>query len=441
MSEPTHPTLPDIPAACTSEPDAETVARYETANRTQIALTPTDLEPLLPPGHAGRLVWRFVEGLDLSAFYATLKAREGRAGRPAIDPKILIALWLYATIDGVGSARELDRLCYSHDAYRWIRGGVSVNYHTLSDFRVGHEAALDDLLTQSIATLRHRGIVTLARVAQEGTKVRASAGAGSFRRDGTLHACLQEAQQLVERTQRQGDGGLTRPEAAQARAAADRLARVAEALAELPAVAAAKARTASKRKNRAPKEARVSTTDPAARVMKMADGGDRPAYNVQFATDHESDVIVGVAVTNTASDQQELGPMLTQLEARVGQPATLLVDGGYVAHEAIDDATARGVCVLAPVPRRKGSDDPVPVQRTDSPAVAAWRARMQTDEAKQQYRYRGAIAERINADARTHRTVGRFLVRGLPKVQACVLWVALAQNLMRSMELVPHLMT
>jgi len=283
--------------------------------------------------------------------------------------------------------------------------------------------------------------VTLARVAQDGTKVRASAGAGSFRREGTLHECVKAAQKLVERTKRQGDGGLTRSEAAQARAAADRLARVAEALAELPAVAAAKARTASKRKHRAPKEARVSTTDPAARVMKMPDGGYRPAYNVQFATDHDSDVIVGVAVTNTGSDQQELGPMLTQLEARVGQPATLLVDGGYVAHEAIDDATARGVCLLAPVPRRKGSEDPVPIQRTDSPAVVAWRTRMQTDEAKQQYRYRGAIAERVNADARTHRTLGRFLVRGLPKVQACVLWVALAQNLMRSMELVPHLMT
>jgi len=441
MSEPTHPTLPDIPAACPSEPDAETVARYETANRTQIELTPTDLETLLPPGHAARLVWRFVEGLELSAFYATIKAREGRAGRPPIDPKILIALWLYATIDGVGSAREVDRLCYSHDAYRWLRGGVSVNDHTLSDFRVGHEAALDDLLTQSITTLRHRGIVTLARVAQDGTKVRASAGAGSFRRAGTLRACLHEAQQLVERTKRQGDGGLTRPEAAQARAAADRLARVAEALAELPAVAAAKARTASKRKNRAPKEARVSTTDPTARVMKMPDGGYRPAYNVQFATDHDSDVIVGVAVTNTASDQQELVPMLTQLEARVGQPATLLVDGGYVAHEAIDDATARGVCLLAPVPCRKGSEAPVPVQRTDSPAVAAWRTRMQTDEAKQQYRSRGAIAERINADARTHRTLGRFLVRGLPKVQACALWVALAHNLTRATDMVFHLMT
>ena len=441
MSEPTHPTLPGFPAAGAPEPDSGTLPRYETANRTQIELTPTDLEALLPPGHAARLVWRFVEGLDLSAFYATIKAREGRAGRPPIDPKILIALWLYATIDGVGRARELDRLCYSQDAYRWLRGGVSVNYHTLSDFRVGHQAALDDLLTQSIATLRHRGVVTLARVAQDGTKVRASAGAGSFRREGTLRTCLHEAQQLVERTKRQGDGGLTRPEAAQARAAADRLARVEEALAELPAVAAAKARTASKRKARAPKEARVSTTDPTARVMKMPDGGYRPAYNVQFATDHDSDVIVGLAVTNTASDQQELVPMLTQLEARVGQPATLLVDGGYVAHEAIDDATARGVCLLAPVPRQKGSEDPVPVQRTDSPAVAAWRTRMQTDEAKQQYRSRGAIAERINADARTHRTLGRFLVRGLPKVQACALWVALAHNLTRATDLVFHLMT
>ena len=131
----------------------EAAPRYETANRTQVELTPTDLESLLPPGHAARLVWRFVEGLDLQPFYAAIRAREGRAGRPAIDPKILVALWLYATIDGVGSAREVDRLCYAHDAYRWLRGGVSVNYHTLSDFRVGHQAALDRLLTQSITVL------------------------------------------------------------------------------------------------------------------------------------------------------------------------------------------------------------------------------------------------------------------------------------------------
>jgi transposase len=419
----------------------ETAPRYETANRAQLELLPTDLEALLPPGHAARLVWRFVSGLDLSAFYATIRAREGGVGRSAIDPRILTALWLYATIDGVGSARTLDRLCGCHDAYRWIRGGVSVNYHTLSDFRVGHEAALDELLTQSIATLRHRGIVTLARVAQDGTRVRASAGAGSFRRDATLRACLHEAQHLVERTKRQADGGLSRSEAAQARAAAERLAHVEAALAALPEVAAARARTAKKRKKGEPKVARVSTTDADARVMKMADGGYRPAYNVQFATDHDSDLIVGLAVTNACGDQQELLPMLTQLEARIGLPDTLLVDGGYVAHDAIDEATARGVRVLAPVPRQRGSAEPVPVQPTDSPAVAAWRARMATDEAKHEYRTRGAVAERINADARTHRTLGRVLVRGLPKVQAWVCWIALAHNLTRAMELVPHGMT
>lgn len=440
MSDAFDPTLPGVPPATPMASDADGPARYETANRTQIELTPTDLEALLPPGHAARLVWRFVEGLDLTVFYGAIKAREGRAGRPPIDPKILIALWLYATIDGVGSAREVDRLCACHDAYRWLRGGVSVNYHTLSDFRVGYRAALDDLLTQSIASLRHKGIVTLARVAQDGTRVRASAGAGSFRREGTLRECLKEAQRLVERTQRQGDGGLTRAAAAQERVATDRLARVEEALAALPEVAATKARTASKRKGGVPKEARVSTTDPEARVMKMADGGYRPAYNVQVATDHDSDVIVGVAVTNAGCDQEELLPMLTHVEARVGRPHTWLVDGGYVGHDAIDEAAARGVRLLAPVPRRPGSDGPVPVQRKDSPAVAAWRARMQTEEAKAQYRFRGAIAERINADARTHRTLGRLLVRGLPKVHCWALWVALAHNAVRAMEIIPHQM-
>ena len=442
MSDVSVPTLPGLPPATPAEPDADVPARYETANRTQIELLPTDLEALLPPGHAARLVWRFVEGLDLTGFYATIKAREGRPGRPPIDPQILIALWLYATIDGVGSARELDRLCVSHDAYRWIRGGVSVNYHTVSDFRVAHQAALDELLTQSIATLRHRGIVTLARVAQDGTRVRASAGVGSFRREGTLRECLKEAQKLVERTKRQRDGGLTREEAAQVRVAEDRLARVEEALAELPAVAAAKVRTRkSKRADSGdPPDARVSTTDPDARVMKMSDGGFRPAYNVQFATDHASDVIVGVAVTNRGSDHQELVPMLTQIEQRAGRPTTWLADGGFVSHDGIDAVTDRGVELLAPVPRQRGSTEPAPARPTDSPAVAAWRMRMQTDDAKQQYRQRGAIAERINADVHTHRTLGRLLVRGLPKVRSCALWAALAHNAMRAMEIVPHLM-
>jgi transposase len=434
MSEPENPTLPGVVLDPKPAAGVDTPARYETADRTQLELVPTDLEELLPPGHAARLIWRFVEGLDLSAFYAAIKAREGHAGRSPIDPKILLALWLYATIDGVGSAREVDRLCALHGAYRWLRGGVSVNYHTLSDFRVGHQAALDDLLTQSIATLRHRGIVTLARVAQDGTRIRASAGVGSFRREQTLRECLKDAQQLVARTQRQGEGGVSREAAAQARAAAERMARVEDALAELPAVAAVKER------NRSATAPRASTTDPEARIMKMPDGGFRPAYNVQFATDHASDAIVGVAVTNAGNDKQELAPMLTQIAQRVGVPTTMLVDGGYPTHPAIDDATARGITLLAPVPKQRGATGPVPVQPTDSPAVVAWRARMQTDDAKQQYRLRGAIAERVNADARTHRTLNNVLVRGLPKVHAWVLWVALAHNLVRTMGIVPHLM-
>ena len=413
--------------------------RYETANRDQIELQPCDLEALLPPGHAARLVWRFVEGLDLSTFYATIRAREGRAGRPAIDPKILVALWLYATIDGVGSARELDRLCYAHDAYRWLRGGVSVNYHTLSDVRVAHQAALDDLLTQSIAALLHRGVVTMARVAHDGTRVRGSAGAGSFRRRSTLDEALQQGRKQVERTARQAAGAVASPaEAADARAARERLARVEEALAQLPQVEALKRKHGAKAS--AP---RVSTTDPDARVMKMADGGYRPAYNVQFATDVDSRAVIGVTVTNEGHDRGALEPMLTQIAQRTGRrPAAHLVDGGFVNKAAFTAAAASGVTVYAPLFTRAGRtrDLAAPVPG-DSPAVQAWRARMMTDEGQRVYKDRGSTAEWVNADARTHRVLDRIPVRGLRKVHTWALWIALAHNLMRTMELVPHLMT
>jgi transposase len=414
--------------------------RLETAQRDQIELHPCDLESLLPPGHAARLVWRFVEGLDLSKFYTAIRAREGRAGRAAIDPKILIALWLYATIDGVGSAREVDRLCYAHDAYRWLRGGVSVNYHTLSDFRVAHHEALNDLLTQSITALLHRGVVTMARVAQDGTRVRGSAGAASFRRRPTLEEALRTARKQVERTARQGDGaGLSRDAAAEARAARERLARVEEALAQLPQVEATKQKQGKKAS--AP---RVSTTDPDARVMKMADGGYRPAYNVQFATDVESRTIVGVAVTNAGHDRTALAPMIDQIEQRTGhRPADHLVDGGFVNKDVITAVTERGVTVYAPVFVRTGRHPrdlsaPLP---GDSPAVAAWRARMTSAEGRHMYKARSATAEWVNADGRAHRILNHLPLRGTGKVLTWATWIALAHNLMRTMELIPHLMT
>jgi transposase len=434
MSDKLLPELNDVPpmpsAPAPSEP------RYETPNRAQVELYPCDLEALLPAGHAARLVWRFVEGLRLEGFYAAIRAREGGPGRSATDPKVLIALWLYATIDGVGSAREVDRLCQQHDAYRWIRGGLSVNYHTLSDFRVDHQTALNDLLTQSIAALIKRNVITLARVAQDGTRVRASAGLRSFRRRPTLEEALRVARRQVERTARQEDGAaLSRQAAAQARAAAERLARVEDALSEMPLIEAAKTR------NKSTVAARVSTTDPDARKMKLTDGGYRPAYNVQFATDVDGRAIVGVAVSNIGSDQPELLPMLDQIIERTGRaPTDELVDGGFVTLEAITDAAAQGVTIYAPVPQPKGNRDRAAPCPGDSPAVVAWRARMATADAKAVYKARAATAEWVNADARTHRTLGPLLVRGIEKVHTWVLWIAVAHNMMRAMGIVPHRM-
>jgi len=407
--------------------------RLETANRSQIELTPTDLESLLPPGHAARLVWRFVEGLDLSMFYAKIRAREGRAGRSATDPKILIALWLYATIDGVGSARELDRLCYAHDAYRWLRGGVSMNYHSLSDFRVGYREALDELLTQSITVLLDKQVVTLNRIAQDGMKVRADAGVRSFRRGERLESCRQMAKQQVNRTFAQMDGDLSaRRAAAQQRAAREQLARVEEALAQLPSIAEAKKRNGSKG------EAKASTTDPDARVMKMPDGGFRPAYNIQFATDVEGQGIVGVAVTN-GGEQAELVPMVEQVEDRTGKkPGAVFADGGFVSTHGIVSLAKGGVLLYAPV--AEGKHAPGSGQGPMPPAVAEWRARMATDDAKAVYRVRAATAERVNADTRVHRGLHAVPVRGLTKVRAWALWAALAFNVLRVMEIVPHQM-
>ncbi|MBO0697237.1 MAG: transposase, partial [Zavarzinella sp.] len=177
------------------------------ANRHQGEFRDDSLDRLLPPEHRVRDVWQFVETLDLSALLAGIRSVPGNAGAPAIDPRILMALWLQATIDGVGSARQLARLCDAHLVYRWLCGGVEVGYHTLADFRTGHGEVLNDLLTQTVAVLLHEGLIDLTRVAQDGLRVRASAGASSFRRQKTIEACLAEAKGQVEALRSQADEG------------------------------------------------------------------------------------------------------------------------------------------------------------------------------------------------------------------------------------------
>lgn len=409
------------------------VARYQRADRQQIRLEMVDLNNLLADDHRARVVWSFVEGLDLSRLYAEIRAVEGGVGRSPIDPKILLSLWLYATVEGIGSARALDKLCEEHVAYRWLCGGVSVNYHTLADFRTAHEAVLDDLLTQSVATLMSAGLVDLNRVAQDGVRVRASAGAASFRREKGLKKCLEEAREQVRQVRREleEDPAATnrRQQAARERAARERQERVAEALRQMPEAQAKK--PAEERE-----EARVSTTDADSRVMKMGDGGFRPAFNVQFAGDTGSQVVTGVDVSKVGSDKSLMEPMLEQHAERYGRrPNEVLVDGGFMKKEAIDAATEDGVTVYAPVQvPKKDTRDPHEPRADDSAAVAEWRRRMGTAEAKAIYKERASTIECINAAAR-NRGLQRFLVRGLHKVRCVALLFALVHNLMRAAAL------
>ena len=409
--------------------------RLRQAVRDQVGFQSCTLNELLGEDHEARIVWEYVCGLDLAALREAIQAVEGGPGHAPADPRILMALWLYATLRGVGSARELNRLCVEHAAYRWLCGGVTMNYHTLADFRTAHVELLDGLLTASTASLLSAGLVTLERVAQDGVKVRASAGAASFRRQPTLAAALVAAEEQVARLRAEvaadPGAGRTRQQAARERAAEERTERIGAALAQLPRIAAAK-----KAKDRS--QARASTTDPDARVMKMGDGGYRPAYNVQLATAAGSQVITGVAVTNAGGDQGQLAPMIAQHQERYGEtPREALADGGFVKRADLDlvSPPQGGTTVYAPVmPSKDPARDAHTPRADDSPAVAAWRQRMATDAAKTIYRERAATAECVNAWARNH-GLRQLVVRGLRKVKAVVLWYALAHNLMRAVAL------
>jgi transposase len=430
------------------------VARVMAAQRDQIELRACDLDSLLGGDHAARTVWQFVQSLDLEPLHARIKAVEGAAGRPAIDPAILVALWLWATVDGVGSAREIDRLCERDDAYRWICGGVGVNYHTLADFRTQHVEWLDAQLTRSIASLLERKLVTLSVVSQDGMRVRAAAKAASFRRRGRLEKFLHEARAQVDALKAELDeaagAGTRRKQAARERALREREERVARALAtmhEIEALAPAKkdhkqikaqdsAPPSGGQPPKAEAEPRVSTTDPEARVMKMADGGFRPAFNAQLAVDTATQLIAGVDLVNIGSDMGQMVPMHAQIEQRYGHtPAHWLADGGYAKLQAIDAVAQRGTQPLMPPPRSRDPNvDPLAPKSTDSEHVAQWRTRMASPEAKALYKQRAATIECTNAQVR-RRGLSQFLVRGRLKTRGVLLWHALAHNLMRMRSL------
>ncbi len=434
--------------------------RLRMAERRQVELRPVALDDLVPEDHRVRMVWRFAEGLDLSALTADIKAVEGRPGHPPADPRIMVALWLFATSEGVGSARELAKLCEEHIAYQWLCGGVSVTPCTLADFRVGHGAVLEQLLIDSFTALVQAGVASLDRIAQDGMRVRASAGAASFRRPPTLQECRRRAEAAVQALREELDtdpGASTRRKAAaRQRAAADRERRVREALAVAEALHAQEAEKARKQaervaalpeppepnaataKEKKPKEPRAPTTDAQARVMKMADGGFRPAYNVQYACDSRSGSIALVSVDNVGSDMGKMAPMSDALaEAYDHRPAQHLADGGFAKLDDIRALAQAGVETFVPVPTpRNPNRDRYEPLSDDPTEIAAWRTRMNTDAAEAIYKERAASVECANAQARNKGLI-QFPVRGLEAVKAVALWHALTQNMFCSWRLVP----
>ncbi len=428
------------------EVEQEGAVRLRKAERHQLSLLPHCIDDLVALDHRVRTVMAVVERLDVSGFCRPIRAREGRAGRNATDPHLLVGLWLYGCVRGIGSARELARRCEESLPFRWLCGGVSVNHRLLSDFRTDHADALDALFTQVLVTLVDKKLVRVSRISQDGVRIRVSAGSNSFRREERLELLLTQARKHVLELRKQLESpaqsaaATARQRAARTRAAASRQQRLEQAIAQLPELKKKQAE-AAKRAGKGKcgdriraRQPRVSTTDAATRVMKMANGGYSPAANVQLAADTVSRAILAVSISNESSDSAGLSePKRAQVEQRTGGMVKQhLVDGGYLRMEDIVEAHEQGVELFVPPkparnPENRGEE--VKPKQGDSEAIRAWKQRMDSEQGKKTYHQRASTSETVNAELRTYRGLTPLTVRGLDKIKCVALWCALAYNL------------
>jgi transposase len=413
--------------------------RLRVPERGQVDMHLATLDDMIPDDHPVRAVWAFARRLDLSPLLDAIKAREGVPGHPPAAPELMMALWLWATVDGVGSARRLDQLCREHLAYRWLCGGVSTNYHSLAAFRTAHLAFLERLLVRGVAALVEAGLVSLDTLAQDGLRVRASAGAASFRRRKRLEELHTAAQTRVSRLRAELDAdpaaGDRQQRAAQERGAREREARIAAAQERMDELEAERARREKTNKSKVAKqkEPRASTTDTQARVMKMPDGGFRPAYNMQIVSEPKSQLIIAVNVDTSGSDRGLARPAIEALRANGQTPSDYLVDGGFTKNSDIEWAHASGTRLWCPPGQTKHGTDPYAPKPDDSAGVKDWRERMASEAGKQKYRVRSQH-ECINARGRRLGLI-QLTVRGVAKALAALHWFALAHNMLRSFAL------
>jgi transposase len=431
--------------------------------RDTIELRAMSLDSLIGSDHPARLIWAYVSRLDLRELEARIKAREGVAGHPAITPRLLLALWLYATSEGVVSARLLSRLCQRDDVYRWFCGGLEVNHRTLGEFRVDHGELLNRLLAESVTALAAEGLIDLDMLSQDGVRVRASAGASSFRRRGRLEEKIAAVKGLLAELAKEVDADPTANEERlrrrRAQRAAERLSRLEAAVAKVAEIEAQQSKRQSKSKppaapepplppssgaDGAPSEpedgkprrkaVRASTTDPDARVIKMPDGGFRPAYNMQIASVAGEQIVVALDVSTSSSDRGLARPMLEKIEATYGElPNQHLVDGGFSKNDDIEWAHGAEVAMLCPPIINKHNTDPFAPRDDDGPGISEWRKRMQSEAGKATYRKR-SIHECINARLRTWGLL-QLTVRGRAKALVVLTWYALANNILQGERL------
>lgn len=464
-------------------PRAEAKPRLIPVDRNQMRIVPVDVERLIPDDHEARAIWEFVGRLDLSSYYSEIGSIEGDAGRPAYDPRVLVSLWLYALSKGVGSAREIARRTEYDPAFQWIAAMEIINYHTLSDFRVDHRKYLDQLFVQTLGIMSAEGLITLERVMHDGTKIKACAGADSFRREERIKQHLKAAEEQI-RTLRESpeeEMGL-RQKKARERVAREKKERMERALSEL-----AKIRD------------RASITDPDSRIMKQSDGGYAPSYNLQVSTD-SSGIIVAQGVSQRPEDCHELLPAMQRIEENAGKaPAQIIADGGYTTREnimamdeketdfigsydgrgkkkpmhdfhrdkfAYDEKSGIYICPQGKTLRlqsknrsasatdyvyraRVGDCRSCPskdkccprtknrrvVRTVDHPAVTAFLEKMKTDKAKEIYKTRGPVAEFTNAWIKSKIGLRAFRLRGLLKVSIEALWACLTYNIQQWIRL------
>ena len=414
-------------------------------DRSQLYWDMVDLDSQLPEDHFARVVWVFVEGLDLGELYSAIRSRVGTPGRPATDPRVLLAVWLYATAESIGSARAVERLCAEHAAYRWLCGGVPVNYHGLSDFRSDHGALLDRVLTQSVASLAAEGLIGLEEIAVDGTKVSASANHDSFRDAAGLARYEAVAAERIQRLRAElsaDPAASTRRRAAAQDRAARQVAVRAEAVRRKYRVLEEEKQRELESQGKAKtkiKDPKASTTDPDARIMKMADGAFRPAYNIAVSATSDTQVVLGVWTRDGRNDAGIAQPMIDDMAVRYGHlPKRLLIDTRAATQHDIVALAARPdgpVTVYTPPPKDKEDAKAETVRkrawlrRKEPPAIQDWRARMDSEDGQATYRRRKVI-EAVNGDFKNH-GLTRFLLRGLEKVGCEVLLQAIAHNLRR----------